>query len=119
MNNVRKIEIPKGMRDHYRDLCMMRDVVHGVDYKTVAMLWGCTVRTARGHVKGVAMEMMRLAMVNTQGIPEHPATMRFRIEEFTADPRACMVAMMNDEIRKLEERFPDIIRKEVDENETG
>lgn len=118
--NKPTVIIPKGMRDHYRDLCMMRDVCNGVDYKSVAMVWGCTVRTARGHVRSVAMEMMRLAMVNTQGIPEHPAEARFRIEEFTADPRACMVSMMNDEIRKLETRFPDLVtRKEGAENETG
>ncbi len=96
------------IKDDYRDLCMMRDRIHGMTLKEIAMVWGCTVRTASSRINKVASECMRQAMEQTQGDPDHPAAVRFTVEEFTKDPRGAMVAIMEEHIAGIEERFPDV-----------
>jgi hypothetical protein len=51
---------------------------------------------------------MRQAMEQTQGDPDHPATMRFTLEEFTRDPRFAMAAIMRSHLAKIEEQFPEL-----------
>lgn len=96
----------KKIRDDYRDLCMMRDAIAGEDMQTIAMAWGCTVRTASSRIRRTASEMMRQAMEQTQGDPDHPASSRFTLEEFTADPRGAMVAIMRGHIETIERDYP-------------
>lgn len=103
----------KVIKDTYRDLCMMRDRINGASLKEVALAWGCTTRTASRHIKLTASECMRQAMEQTQGDPDHPSTPRFTVEEFTKDPRAAMVAIMEEHISRLEKQFPGLDNSEV------
>ena len=96
------------IKNTYRDLCMMRDRIHGMTIKEIAAVWGCTARTASNRINATASECMRQAMEQTQGDPDHPSTPRFTVEEFTLDPRAAMVAIMEEHIAAIEERFPDV-----------
>lgn len=98
----------KKIENDYRDLRMMQDQIDGHPIETIAAAWGCTVRTARSHIKATASEMMRQAMEQTQGDPDHPSTPRFTIEEFTKDPRAAMVALMRTHIAAIEEKYSDL-----------
>ena len=94
------------LRDEYRDLQMMEQVMEGAPIKSVAELYAVSPRTCRNRVNTIASEMMRRVMVSTQGDPEHPATVRFTVEEFTNNPRGCLQSMMHDTIRELEKQFP-------------
>lgn len=98
----------KKIIDDYRDLCMMRDRIGGASIQEVATVWGCTVRTASRHIKAVASECMRQAMEQTQGDPDHPSTPRFTVEDFTKDPRAAMVAIMGELIKRIEKTYPGV-----------
>lgn len=104
--------VPDGLRQHYRDLKMMAQIINGFDYKAIAMLWGVSVAVAMERVKSVAFEIMRIVMANVKANPDHPAPARWTVDEFTKDPRGCMVAMMRDEIRKLEAEWPELKQKE-------
>lgn len=104
-------ELPKQLRAEYRDLCMLRDTLAGTPMRGIAHLWGCTVRTANKHVKAMASEMMREVFVNVQGDPEHPAQTRWTVEDFTQDPRGCLVAMTRTQIERLEQSYPALIRR--------
>jgi hypothetical protein len=95
----------KKIKDEYRDLRMMQDRIDGQLIETISAAWGCTVRTARSHIKATASECMRQAMEQTQGDPDHPSSPRFTIEEFTKDPRAAMVAIMRSHIAAIEEKY--------------
>jgi len=94
------------LRDEHRDLLMMRDVMEGKAIKYVAACHGISPRTARRRVQLIGSEMMRRVMESTQSDPDHPASARWTVEEFTADPRGCMHAMMMDTLRTIEARFP-------------
>lgn len=94
------------LADEFRDLVMMREVMEGMSIKYVAACHGISPRTCRRRVQLIGSEMMRRVMEATQGDPDHPANARWTVEEFTADPRGCMHAMMMDTIRKIETRFP-------------
>jgi len=98
----------KKTKDDYRDLRMMQDRIDGHPIAAIACAWGCTVRTASAHIKAIASECMRQAMTQTQGDPEHPATPRFTLEEFTTDPRSAMVAIMRSHIAAIEEKYPGV-----------
>lgn len=98
----------KKIKNDYRDLRMMQDQIDGHPTETIAAAWGCTVRTARSHIKATASECMRQAMEQTQGDPDHPSTPRFTLEEFTKDPRAAMVGIMQTHIAAIEEKYPGI-----------
>jgi len=104
-------ELPRKLRDDYRDLCMLREQLQGEHIKAIAMAWGCTTRTANKHIKAMASEMMREVFVNVQGDPEHPAVARWTVEDFTTDPRGCLVAMTRTQIEKLEATYPALIRR--------
>ena len=98
----------KKIKNDYCDLRMMQDQIDGHPTETIAAAWGCTVRTARSHIKATASECMRQAMEQTQGDPDHPSTPRFTLEEFTKDPRAAMVGIMQTHIAAIEEKYPGI-----------
>lgn len=98
-------DVPPKVRDRYRDLMMMKAIMQGRKYKEVASVYRLSPRTTSRRVKDIASEMMRDAMQQTQGDPDHPATVRWTVEEFTADPRGCMRAMMNYHIEKLEREW--------------
>ena len=89
---------------------MFRDRMRGESLKEVADIWGCTVRFASRHINAVASECMRQAMEQTQGDPDHPSTPRFTVEDFTKDPRAAMVAIMDELIERIEKQYPGIKR---------
>jgi len=97
--------LPQHLQDDYRDLCILRDRLAGCTVKEIALLWGCTVRVANNRIKAAAAEMMREVFKATQGDPDHPASPRWTIEEFTADPRACLVLMTTYHIDKLRETY--------------
>ena len=101
-----KNNYPISLQNDYRDLCMLRDRMQGESVKAISMAWGCTVRTANNHLKSTASEMMRQVFVATQGDPEHPSNPRWTIEEFTGDPRACLVLMTATHIDNLERAYP-------------
>lgn len=92
----------------YRNLCMMRDRIHGLTVREIASVWGVSVRVVSSGINRVASGCMRDAMTQTQGDPEHPATPRFTVEEFTTDPRGAMVAIMEERISKIEELYPSV-----------
>jgi hypothetical protein len=96
----------KKLKEDYRDLRMMQDQIDGHPIEAISAAWGCTVRTARAHIKATASECMRQAMEQTQGDPDHPSTPRFKLEEFTKDPRSAMVAIMRNHIAAIEEKYP-------------
>jgi hypothetical protein len=99
-------DLPRELRNDYRDLCMLRDMLCGHTTKEIALMWGCTTRTALKHIRATGSEMMRQVFVATQGDPEHPGTSRWTIEEFTANPRSCLVAMTFTHIENLEKQYP-------------
>jgi len=103
-----QFELPKSLRDDYRDLCMLRDMMHGLSVKEIAMVWGCTSRTAAIHIKTMGSDMMRAVFVAVQGDPEHPAVPRWTLEEFTKDPRGCLIAMTDQHIATIEKQYPTI-----------
>ena len=107
------------LRDAYRDLCMMREKVGGAEFKAIGLVYGVSTRTASMRVRNIASEMMRKAMQNTQADPDHPTPARFTVHEFTSDPKGCMVAMMNDEIVRLEELYPALKGKRGDAEGEG
>lgn len=94
------------LRDEYRDLQMMEQVMEGAPIKSVAELYGVSPRLCRARVNTIASEMMRRVMLNTQGDPDHPSTVRFTVEEFTNNPRGCLQSMLQDSIREIENQFP-------------
>jgi hypothetical protein len=94
--------------NEYRSLLMMRECLAGELVKDIAARYGVTARTASQRIKAAATACMREAMRQTQGDPEHPATVRFTVEEFTADPREAMDAMMRTFINVIETRYPQI-----------
>lgn len=96
------------LRDQYRDLQMMKSVMEGKAIKFVAAATGISPRTCRRRVNIMAGEMMRRVMEQTQGDPDHPAEVRYTVEEFTANPRGCLVSIMQDTIREIERQFPDL-----------
>lgn len=98
-------DVPAIVRDRYRDLLMMREVSLGAKFKDVAATYGLSPRTVSMRVKTMASEMMREAMTQTQGDPNHPAEVRWTVEEFTRDPRGCMNAMMKHHIELLEHEW--------------
>ena len=106
MTHEKLEDVPAPARDRYRDLNMMHAVMVGRTYKEVAQTYGLSPRTCSMRVKTIASEMMREAMQQTQGDPDHPATVRWTVEEFTRDPRGCMVAMMKHHTELLEKQFP-------------
>lgn len=99
-------DLPRELRNDYRDLCMLRDMLCGHSTKEIALMWGCTVRTANKHIKATGSEMMRQVFVATQGDPEHPSQPRWTIEEFTANPRSCLVTMTFSHVENLEKQYP-------------
>ena len=101
-----KNNYPVSLQNDYRDLCLLRERLEGVPVKSLALAWGCTVRTVNSHLKETASEMMRQVFVATQGDPEHPSSPRWTIEEFTADPRACLALMTTTHIDNLERAYP-------------
>ena len=101
-------DLPKTLTNDYRDLCMLRDTLRGMSMKEISMTWGCTVRTAGNHVKAMASDMMRAVFVATQGDTEHPSSPLWTIEEFTVDPRGCLIAMTNTHIENIEQQYPRI-----------
>jgi hypothetical protein len=98
----------KKIQAHYNDLQMMRDKLAGSSVGEIAAAWGCTKRTAHARIKSIASECMRQAMEQTQGDPDHPATQRFTLEDFTRDPRAAMEGIMRSHIAAIEERYREI-----------
>lgn len=106
MNSNKLDDIPATVRDLYRDLQMMRAITLGHPYKDVAASYAVSARTCSRRVKDIASEMMRQAMEQTQGDPDHPAAVRWTVEEFCADSRGCMVAMMKHHIEQLEGEHP-------------
>ena len=107
-----KFDLPKTLTNDYRDLCMLRDAMRGMSMHEISLVWGCTVRTANNHVKAMASDMMRAVFVATQGDTEHPATPRWTIEEFTSDPRGCLIAMTETHIGNIERQYPRIKKGE-------
>lgn len=103
-----EFDLPKSLTNDYRDLCMLRDTLRGMSMKEISMTWGCTVRTAGNHVKAMASDMMRAVFVATQGDIEHPSSPRWTIEEFTGDPRSCLIAMTQTHIDNIEKQYPRI-----------
>jgi hypothetical protein len=103
-----KIDRDNKVKAHYNRFLMMRDRINGATVKEIAVTWGVTASTAGRYINGVASDCMREAMTQTQGDPDHPSTPRFTIEEFTTDPRAAMVAIMEDHIRALETKCPGV-----------
>ena len=103
-----QFELPKSLLTDYRDLCMLRDMMRGHSVKEIALMMGCTTRTASIHIKTMASNMMREAFVNTQGDPEHPANPRWTLEEFSHDPRGCLIAMTDMHIENIEKTYPRI-----------
>ncbi len=93
---------------HYNKFLMMRDRIGGMTVKEVAVTWGVTASTAGRYINAVASDCMREAMTQTQGDPDHPSTPRFTIEEFTTDPRAAMVAIMEEHIKTIEAKCPGV-----------
>jgi len=110
MENNDQFELPKTLTDDYRDLCMLRDMLSGASVKEIALMWGCTARTASTHIKTMGSDMMRAVFVAVQGDPEHPAEPRWTLEEFTKDPRGCLVSMTNTYIENIERQYP-LIKK--------
>lgn len=106
MNTDNLESIPASVRDQYRDLLMMQAITLGHPYKEVAAKYAISPRTCSRRVKDIASECMRQAMEQTQGDPDHPAAVRWTVEEFCADSRGCMVAMMKHHISKLEGEHP-------------
>lgn len=106
MNNY-----PIALVNDYRDLRILRERMEGKPVKSLAMVWGCSVRTINSHLKATASEMMRQVFVATQGDPEHPSSPRWTIEEFTADPRDCLKSMTLSHIENLERSYPDLKRQ--------
>ncbi len=100
--------LPKSLTDDHRDLCMLRDMLRGLTLKEIAMVWGCSKRTASMHIKSMGSDMMRAVFVATQGDTEHPASPRWTVEEFTSDPRGCLVAMTQQHIDNIEKQYPRI-----------
>lgn len=96
------------IKQEYTKFLMMRDRLRGMTIKEIASTWGVTPSSASRYVNAVASECMRIAMAQTQGDPEHPSTPRFTVEDFTNDPRAAMVAIMEEQITKLEKNYPDV-----------
>lgn len=94
------------LRDQYRDMLMMREVMRGATIKYVAARYGVSPRTTRLRVNTIASDMMREVMRNTQGDPDHPAKTRWTVEEFTAHPRRCLVEMLESTIKETEDKFP-------------
>lgn len=104
----KQFELPKSLVDDYRDLCMLRDMLRGMSVKEISMAWGTTTRTANNHIKAMASDMMRAIFVATQGDIEHPSSPRWTVEEFTSDPRGCLIAMTNTHIENIEGQYPRI-----------
>ncbi len=105
-------DVPASVRDQHRDLLMMRAIMGGKPYRAVAAVYGVTSRTCSRRVKDIASEMMRQAMEQTQGDPEHPATVRWTVEEFCADSRSCMIAMMAHHLEQIEKQYPALMRRD-------
>lgn len=103
-----EFDLPKSLTDDYRDLRMLRDSMRGMPMKEIALVWGTTVRTANNHIKAMASDMMRAVFVATQGDIEHPSSPRWTIEEFTSDPRSCLIAMTDTHIENIERTYPRI-----------
>ncbi len=103
-----EFDLPKSLTDDYRDLCMVRDMLRGMLLKEIAMAWGCTTRTAAMHIKTMSSDMMRAVFVGVQGDPEHPSNPRWTLEEFTKDPRGCLIAMTDTHIENIERQYPRI-----------
>lgn len=110
MNSDRLEDIPATVRDLYRDLQMMQAMTLGHSYKDVASNYGVSARTCSRRVKDIASECMRQAMEQTQGDPDHPAQVRWTVEEFCADSRGCMVVMMKHHIEQLEGEHPGLAK---------
>lgn len=102
-------EVPAKVRDLYRDLLMMQHIMQGHPYKKVAASYAVSARTCSRRVKDIASECMRQAMEQTQGDPDHPAQVRWTVEEFCADSRGCMIVMMKHHITELEREHPKLV----------
>lgn len=101
-------DVPAKVRDLHRDLLMMQHITLGHPYKQVAASYGVSPRTCSRRVKDIASEMMRQAMEQTQGDPDHPAQVRWTVEEFCADSRGCMMVMMKHHLAELEREHPQL-----------
>jgi transposase len=110
MNNGKLGDVPAKVRDLYRDLQMMHAIMQGHAYTKVAATYGVSPRTCSRRVKDIASECMRQAMEQTQGDPDHPAAVRWTVEEFCADSRGCMIAMMKHHMEQLEGEHPGLRR---------
>ena len=108
MNNSGLEDVPVKVRDLHRDLQMMHAIMQGHAYTKVAASFGVSPRTCSRRVKDIASEMMRQAMEQTQGDPDHPAQVRWTVEQFCADSRACMIVMMKHHIEQLEGEHPQL-----------
>ena len=105
-------DVPARVRDQHRDLLMMQAIMTGKAYKAVAAIYAVSSRTCSRRVKDIASECMRQAMEQTQGDPDHPATVRWTVEEFCADSRSCMIAMMNHHLEQIEKEHPALTRRD-------
>lgn len=96
------------IRREYKKLIMTRERVRGLTVKEIAAAYGVTPRQAGSWINACASDCMRDAMRQTQGDPDHPATVRFTVEEFTTDPRGAMIAILEEKITKVETLFPNV-----------
>jgi len=103
-----ELKLPKTLRDDYRDLCMLRDMLRGHSTKELALKWDCTPRTVNRHIKQMSFNMMRSVFRSIQGDPEHPSTPRWTVEEFCNDSRGCLITMTDTHIAGIERTYPRI-----------
>ena len=89
-------------KDVYRKLRMVRDRLNGDDYETIGQRYGHTPRNAKRIIKTLGWDMIRQAMEQTKGDPEHPGEKRFTLDDFNTDSKRCMAEITGHHIEQLE-----------------
>lgn len=95
----------KAILKEYRNLIMTQERMHGSAYNELGDIYGLSARQAKTVVQTVGSELMRRAMLQTISEPDHPSKGTFRLEQFNADPRACLYRMVSTEIRNMERLY--------------
>ena len=100
------VPIPKKTAEQYKNLCMLRDRMHGGTSPWLAERYGVSSRASVRRCRKTFIGLQIMVMENVKADPDGPREGCFTLDEFNKDPQKCRMEMLTALLGQLERAYP-------------
>jgi len=100
------IDPPKKTAEQYKNLCMLRDRMHGGTTPFLAERYDLSGRAVVRRCKQTFIGLQVMVMENVKADPAGPREGCFTLDDFNRDPQKCRMETLTNLLEQLEQAYP-------------